>query len=118
MAKACTSAELAQLKAKRAKRAKPASSGRPIIDGKPWGHKTAPKKYREMGATRAADYAFPNSFMYPLIFRRGGKLRQEVSRRHVSNAEARFTQDRRRYPASVQATILANIAKAKKRLGM
>jgi hypothetical protein len=89
------------------------------IAGKPWGGRRSPARYRRLGATRASDYAYPERFKYPLVFRgRGGKVNYERSRRHVCSAKTRFTQFKHRYPMGIRRTIARNINRAARRFGL
>lgn len=89
------------------------------IGGKPWGGRRPPAKYRRQGATRASDYAYPDRFKYPLVFRgRGGKVNRERSRRHVWAAKGYFTKYKRRYPMGIRRTIARNINRAARRFGL
>lgn len=93
-----------------------------IIDlksGDRFGHKIPPKDYRNAGARRPSDYAWPDGYKYPLIFRdKSGKIRPEKSRRHVRAAASYFARYGDKYPPKVRRTIARNINKAKKRFGI
>ena len=94
-------------------------TGLPRVAGKRWGSPRPPARYRRLGAVRASDYAFPERFKYPLVFRgRGGKVNYERSRRHVWNAKTRFTQFKHRYPTAIRRTIASNINRAARRFGL
>jgi len=95
------------------------SAGIPIVRGKRWGHAKAPKRYRQMGARRPGDYAYPERFMYPLYFRdASGKLIVSKSRAHVANAKTRFGAHKYEYPAAIRSAIASNINRAARRLGL
>ena len=72
-----------------------------------FGHKAAPKKYREMGAVSASQYAWPQGFKYPIH-----------DAAHVRSAASRFAQQKSRLPMKVRKVIAKNINQAKKRFGI
>lgn len=82
------------------------------LKSKRWGRKSAPKKYRKLGATMPQDYAYPQGYKYPLIFHKGKKVDWGETRKHIIRAKGRFTQYKHRYPASVRRTIAKNINRA------
>jgi hypothetical protein len=109
------SAIVANLRAK----AKRSPTGIPVVRGKRWGHPRPPKRYRQMGATRPGDYAYPERFMYPLFFRdASGRLNTSKSRRHVANAKTRFSAHKQEYPMAIRHAIARRINKAARRVGL
>ena len=93
-------------------------TGLPIVGGKSWGRKSAPAKYRRLGATRRSDYAYPDAFKYPLVFRTGGRVDYDTSRKHIAAAKGYFTKHKHRYQMAMRQVIARNINKAAKRFGL
>jgi hypothetical protein len=84
--------------------------------GQRWGHTIPPKEYRAKGATRKSDYAWPDGYKYPLVFRRSdGTVDVGKSRAHVRSAASYFARYKDNYPPRVRREIAKNINKAKKR---
>ena len=75
--------------------------------GHKFGHLTAPKKYRKIGATQPKHYGWPHGFMYPL-----------VDAKHVRLAASRLGKHGRRYPPVVRAVIARRIDAAKRHFGI
>jgi hypothetical protein len=71
------------------------------------GHGTPPKKYREMGATKPSDYAWPEGFMYPIH-----------DAKHVRAAASRFGKYKASYPLKMRQTIAKRLNAAKKKFGV
>jgi hypothetical protein len=91
----------------------------PTVKGKRWGRRSAPKKYRSMGAKYPSDYAFPAGFMYPVVFRHSdGSVNVKRSRRHVASGKGYFTKHKRSYPVGVRRTIAKNLNRAARRFGL
>lgn len=96
---------------------KRSARGVPVVKGKIYGHATAPKKYaratrrRRSVAIRPADYADPERFTYPLVFRkpRSGRVDWDDTYTHLNNAKSRFSQYKQSYPTDLRATISGNI---------
>lgn len=84
--------------------------------GQRWGHTIPPKEYRTQGATRKSDYAWPDGYKYPLVFRRSdGTVNVAKSQRHVRSAATYFARYKQKYPPRVRREIASNINRAKKR---
>jgi hypothetical protein len=87
-----------------------------LKDGSRFGHTIPPKEYRTQGATRKSDYAWPEGYKYPLVFRRrDGSVDHAKSQRHVRSAASYFARYKDRYPPRVRREIAKNINQAKKR---
>jgi hypothetical protein len=71
-----------------------------------------------MGATQRSDYALPECFLYPIRFRRGGKVRPKVTAKHVRLASQRFSMHKGKYPKPQRDKIARAITAAKKRYGI
>lgn len=71
------------------------------------GHRTPPKKYRKMGATKPEHYAWPEGFMYPIH-----------DATHVRAAASRFGKHKSSYPTEMRQTIAKRINEAKKKFGI
>lgn len=93
-----------------------------IVDvkgGRRFGHKIPPKKYRQKGARRPSDYAWPEGYKYPLVFRdASGKVKPELTRKHVRAAASYYGRYKDSYPPKVRRTIHRNINRARKRFGV
>ena len=80
---------------------------------------TPAAKYRRLGARHASDYAFEQCFMYPIRFHgKGGKIKVELTKKHIRTAAARFAKWKRRYPKTTRTRIGRRIEAAKKRYGI
>ncbi len=98
-----------------------AKSGKLITlkSGKRYGHTKPPKRYYTMGARRPSDYAAPQQYGYPLVFRTpSGKIKKQTTRRHIIAAKGKFAKFKRRYPMKLRRQIARNINKASKRFGV
>lgn len=118
--KKLTAKQKAALERIRGKRAK-ARTGKitTLKSGKKFGHLKPPKRYWKMGAKRPKDYAAPEHYQYPLIFRNAdGTVNVKQTKRHISNAKSRFKQHKRRYPMKLRRKIAKNINQAARRYGM
>jgi hypothetical protein len=90
-----------------------------VKGGRKFGHKIPPKKYRQLGATRPDDYAWPKGYMYPVVFRtKTGRIKPSVSRKKIRAAASYYGKNKDQYPLAVRRTIARNINKAKKRFGI
>jgi hypothetical protein len=90
-----------------------------VKGGRKFGHKIPPKKYRQLGATRPDDYAWPKGYMYPVVFRtKTGRIKPSVSRKKIRAAASYYGKNKNQYPPAVRRTIARNINKAKKRFGI
>jgi hypothetical protein len=90
-----------------------------LADGSSFGHRTPPKRYWKAGAKRQSDYAWPEGYKYPLVFRqKPGKVNLKKTRTHIRAAETYFERSKDQYPPKVRRTIARNINKAKKRYGV
>lgn len=95
------------------------SCGMRTKTGGKFGRCSAPKRYRKKGARRAADYAYPSGFQYPLVFRTSsGKVKTETTRRHIASAARYFARHKHRYTQAVRRTIAKKINAAKRRYGV
>lgn len=104
----------------RGKRAR-AKSGKIITlkSGARFGHETPPKRYWKMGAKRQGDYAWPDGYKYPLVFRGPtGKVNRKKTQAHIRSAQAYFARSKRRYPPKVRRTIARRINVAKRQYGV
>lgn len=89
------------------------------VKGGTFGRCAPPKKYRDKGARRASDYAYPAGYQYPLVFRtRSGKVKPKLTRSHIRAASARFAKYKRRYPPAIRRQIAKRINQAKRRYGV
>lgn len=93
-----------------------------IVDvkgGRRFGHKIPPKKYRDKGARSQADYAWPEGYKYPLVFRTStGKIKPKVTRKHIRAAASYYGRNKDLYTPEVRRTIHRNINIARKRFGV
>ncbi len=90
-----------------------------LKSGKRYGHGKPPKKYWQLGAKRPSDYAAPEQYGYPLVFRTPtGEINQKRTRTHIIAAKAKFARFKRRYPTKLRRQIARNINKASKRFGV
>lgn len=90
-----------------------------LASGARFGHRSAPKRYRKAGAVRPSDYAWPQGYKYPLVFRTpDGQVKPGPTRRHIAAAARYFSRSKRLYPASVRRVIARNINIAKSRYGV
>jgi hypothetical protein len=72
-----------------------------------------------MGARHPSDYAYPQGFMYPVVFRRSdGSVNAARSRRHVASGKGYFTKHKRHYPVGVRRQIARNLNRAARRFGL
>lgn len=84
-----------------------------------FGHRLPPKKYRDQGARRPADYAWPAGYKYPLVFRTAsGRIKPALSRKRIRAAARYFGKSKHLYPPQVRRTIARNINAAKRRFGI
>ncbi len=122
---------LSKTERKRVKQAKPGSTVkvgskrykvgkiRTVKGGRSFGHKIPPKRYRNKGARRPEDYAWPEGYKYPLVFRtKSGKIKPQLTRKHIRAAARYYGKNRHLYPPPVRRKIARNINKAKKRFGI
>lgn len=90
-----------------------------VKGGRSFGHKIPPKKYRDKGARTQADYAWPEGYKYPLVFRTSnGKIKPKLTRKHVRAAASYYGKNKNQYPPKVRRTIHRNINRARKRFGV
>lgn len=90
-----------------------------VKGGRSFGHKIPPKKYRQKGARRQDDYAWPDGYMYPLVFRtKTGRIKPQLTRKHIRAAARYYGKNRDLYPPPVRRKIARNINRAKKRFGI
>jgi hypothetical protein len=90
-----------------------------VKGGRVFGHKVPPKKYRDKGARRQDDYAWPAGYKYPVVFRtKTGRIKPTLSARRTRAAAAYFGKNKHLYPPAVRRTIARNINRAKKRFGI
>lgn len=84
-----------------------------------FGHKLPPKKYWTMGARAKRDYAWPEGYKYPLVFRGPkGKVNVKKTKRHIASAKAYFKKSKHFYPPKVRRIIAKNINRASKRFNV
>lgn len=81
-------------------------------------HCTPPKKYRRKGATARSDYAFPECYMYPIRFRKKGKVQHQLTAKHIRAAASRIGKFGRRYPPAVRKRIKGRIQAAERQYGI
>lgn len=114
-----TAAQRGAIKKIRGKRAR-AKTGKitKLKSGKSYGHLKPPKGYWKQGARRPSDYADPEHYKYPLIFRDDGKINRKKTKAHIRAAQSYFARNRRKYPPTIRRRIARNINKAKKRFGI
>jgi hypothetical protein len=115
-----TKAQQATLGRIRGKRAK-AKTGKitTLRSGKRYGHLKPPKRYYKMGAKRPSDYADPEHYKYPLVFRGpSGKVNVKRTKAHIRAAQSYFAKHKRKYPMATRRKIASSINKAKKRYGV
>ena len=112
-----TKAQAASLKKIRGKRGRaPTGKITTLKSGKRYGHLKPPKRYWKMGARRPSDYADPEHYKYPLVFRnQDGTINRKRSKVHIRAAQSYFARNKRKYPPTVRRRIARNINKAKKR---
>jgi hypothetical protein len=90
-----------------------------IKGGRRFGHKIPPKRYRAQGAIHPQDYAWPQGYVYPLVFHdRKGKIKPALSRARTRAAARYFGKNKHLYPATVRRTIARRINAAKDRFGI
>lgn len=90
-----------------------------VKGGRRFGHKIPPKRYRQKGARTASDYAWPDGYMYPLVFRTStGKIKPQLTRKHIRSAASYYGKNKDKYPPRVRKTIHRNINRARKRFGV
>jgi hypothetical protein len=90
-----------------------------LKSGKRYGHLKPPKRYYKMGAKRPSDYADPEHYKYPLIFRGpSGKVNVKRTKAHIRSAQSYFAKHKRKYPMGTRRKIASSINKAKKRYGV
>lgn len=90
-----------------------------LNSGKRFGHVVPPKRYWKMGARRQSDYAWPEGYKYPLVFRGPtGKVNRKRTQVHIRSASSYFGRNKRKYPMNVRRKIARNINKAKKQYGV
>jgi len=119
-AKKYTSAQQKALKRIRGRRAR-AKTGKitTLKSGKRYGHLKPPKRYYKMGAKRPSDYADPEHYKYPLVFRTNpGKVNIKRTKAHIRAAQSYFAKHKRKYPMATRRKIARNINKAKKQYGV
>jgi hypothetical protein len=69
-----------------------------------------------MGARRKEDFAWPEGYKYPLIFRdSSGKVNLRRTRRHIRAAKTYFARSKHQYPMSARRTIAGRINRASQR---
>jgi hypothetical protein len=118
--KRMTQAQQTALKRIRGKRAK-AKTGKisTLKSGKRYGHLKPPKRYYKMGAKRPSDYADPEHYKYPLVFRGpSGKVNTKKTQAHIRAAQGYFAKHKRKYPMATRRKIARNINKAKRQYGV
>jgi hypothetical protein len=118
--KRLTAAQQTALSRIRGKRAK-AKTGKikTLKSGKRYGHLKPPKRYYKMGAKRPSDYADPEHYKYPLVFRGpSGKVNTKKTQAHIRAAQSYFAKHKRKYPMTTRQKIARNINKAKRQHGV
>jgi hypothetical protein len=118
--KRLTTAQQTALSRIRGKRAR-AKTGKikTLKSGKRYGHLKPPKRYYKMGAKRPSDYADPEHYKYPLVFRGpSGKVNTKRTKAHIRAAQSYFAKHKRKYPMGTRRKIASRINKAKKQYGV
>jgi peptidoglycan hydrolase-like protein with peptidoglycan-binding domain len=77
--------------------------------------RTAPKRYRRMGAKRRSDYADPACWGYPVRARKGRRVLKRRTKKLIRAAASRFGKYGSRYPKTVRRRIRARIRRAERR---
>ena len=72
-----------------------------------------------MGAKRPSDYADPEHYKYPLVFRGpSGKVNVKRTQSHIRSAQSYFAKHKQKYPMATRRKIARNINKAKSQYGV
>jgi len=90
-----------------------------LKSGKRYGHLKPPKRYYQRGAKRPSDYADPEHYKYPLVFRDStGKVKSKETKKHIRAAQSYFARHKTKYPMATRRKIARSINRAKKHYGV
>jgi hypothetical protein len=91
---------------------------RTIKGGRRFGHQIPPRRYWLMGARRPSDYAYPEGYRYPLIFRdSSGKVNRARTVAHIRAAKTYFSRSKHLYPKDIRRVIARRINRSSLRYG-